>query len=108
MSDVSSNDFENEIEEVESVVDESESEDDDFESEEIVFESEDELVTIPLQFEHEGERYEIQAVTLASDRATSTVDYSMYFENITTVLFLIVSLNLAVGMVICFLLGVKK
>jgi len=104
MADVSSNDSFDEIED-ESVIeseDESEIESDD------EFESDEEIVTIPLEFERDGEKYEIQAITLASDRATSSVDYTGYFENITVLLFIVISVQIAFGMVLCFLLGVKK
>ncbi len=96
MADVSSNDSFDEIED-ESII---ESDDE--------LESDEEIVTIPLEFERDGEKYEIQAITLASDRATSSVDYTGYFENITTLLFIVISIQIAFGMVLCFLLGVKK
>lgn len=114
MRDVSSNDSEKEIEELESedeelesVDDELESEDEELESEDD-FESDEEIVTIPLQFERDGERYEIQAITLSSDRATSTIDYTGYFEIIQSFLFIIVAMNLGFAIVISFILGVKK
>ena len=116
MRDVSSNDSEKEIEELESEDEELESVDEELESDDEELESDDEIleldddvvVKIPLQFEREGELYEIQAVTLASDRATSTVDYSGYFENLQVCLSTLIAMNLAFAMVVCFLLGVKK
>lgn len=116
MRDVSSNDSEKEIEELESEDEELESVDEELESDDEELESEDEIleldddvvVKIPLQFEREGELYEIQAVTLASDRATSTVDYTGYFETVTTIMCLILAFNLGIGIVICFILGAKK
>lgn len=108
MADVSSNDsFDESLDEIEeeSVI---ESEDESENESEDEFESDEEIVTIPLEFERDGEKYEIQAITLASDRATSSVDYTGYFENITTLLFIVISVQIAFGMVLCFLLGVKK
>lgn len=53
-------------------------------------------------------RNDYEATTLSSDRATGTIDYSGYFENFTVLLIFLLACNIALGLVISFILGVKK
>lgn len=109
-----SEDDESEIDEeisesdVETESQDEESEDEVIESEDEVIESDEDVVSVPLQFVHEGERYELQAVSLAADRASSTIDYTSYLESFQIGLFLLICCVLGVGISISFILGVKK
>lgn len=59
-------------------------------------------------FSSDDLRIDYEASTLASDRASSTVDYSGYFENITVLLIFILVSIIGFGLSVSFILGVKK
>lgn len=67
---------------------------------------ESEFVSRP--FSSDDMRVDYEASTLSSDRATSSVDYSGYFENISTLLIFILVSIIGFGLSVSFILGVKK
>lgn len=67
---------------------------------------ESEFVSRP--FSSDDMRVDYEASTLSSDRASSSVDYSGYLENITVLLIFILVSIIGFGLSVSFILGVKK
>ena len=55
-----------------------------------------------------SDRIEMESSVLVSDRASSSVDYSGYLENISTLLIFILVAIIGFGLSVSFILGVKK